>query len=402
MKWSLLKAGSLRLMVCKPHWEAYGHLALEIAMMLRRARQERAAVHFIRPRATVNRALTEVMSDAVRILPPAAWRSALLAVPWSIYLTREWFLGPKGTVAHWGKKIRKRFGWKPAPKGGMGPYYLRRLLREPLTVHLPPALQEEAARAAERIGVAPGAPVVTLHAREAGFKASDVAFKGQMRNDDARNVRIESYFEAVDHLKSAGYTVVRIGDPSMAPLRRDDVIDLARSPERTDLLELYLLIRSRLLLGCASGPAWVTLLTDTPTVLTNATDPIECYPVPRHHLYILKHPVERATGRALSLEDMLTAGYYANLRNLEKYEYRDNSPGEILQAVRELLDRLNGEPAESPEQQGYRRRVLQASEELRDLAFIRKWGADEGFIGDGVIGHDFARTRLGSDPPPRA
>ena len=50
--------------------------------------------------------------------------------------------------------------------------------------------------------------------------------------------------EAVDDLVQRGYTVIRLGDPSMTPLRHPGVVDLATSPTRTNLLEVYCLLRS--------------------------------------------------------------------------------------------------------------------------------------------------------------
>ena len=49
---------------------------------------------------------------------------------------------------------------------------------------------------------------------------------------------------AAKGLRARGYTVVRLGDPSMTPLSHPGVIDLATSPARTNLLEVYCLLRS--------------------------------------------------------------------------------------------------------------------------------------------------------------
>ena len=46
---------------------------------------------------------------------------------------------------------------------------------------------------------------------------------------------------------------MRIGDSTMTPLDHPGVLDLAKSTKRTELLELYCLMRSELLLGCESG-----------------------------------------------------------------------------------------------------------------------------------------------------
>ena len=58
---------------------------------------------------------------------------------------------------------------------------------------------------------------------------------------------------------------------------------------------------------------------------------------------------------------------------------------EIDRAVVEMLDRLGG-AADSPVQVQFREAATEAAERLRDrFAYVRKWGTDDGFLGDGGV-----------------
>jgi putative glycosyltransferase (TIGR04372 family) len=238
-----------------------------------------------------------------------------------------------------------------------------------------------------------------VHIRESGFK--HLGGHEEAPFDVARNSRFDNYDRAFDLLLSRGYAVVRIGDPMMTPLRRQGVIDLATSPHRNDLLELWCLAKSSFHLGCDSGPGAVCLLLNTPTVLVNTTNPINTYPVRAGSIYIMKHAVDRQSGRELSLTDMLTEEYLANWRTTRRYKYIDNSAEEIYLAVQEMLEIVDGAGAETPEQAEYRRRVYEAVESLKPkVGYIRKWGTDDEFLGDGRICRFFAERHLHPQEPP--
>ena len=147
------------------------------------------------------------------------------------------------------------------------------------------------------------------------------------RDDSARNVRVETYFEAIDHLVGRGYTVVRIGDATMAPVSRPGVVDLASLPTPAQALEILCLLRSRFLMCSEAGPVGVAYLTDTPTLTVNATDPVSSFPVRAHGLYLLKRVVEVESGRRLSVSDLLTVDYLEHVRNTRRHRYLDNTSG---------------------------------------------------------------------------
>jgi putative glycosyltransferase (TIGR04372 family) len=227
-----------------------------------------------------------------------------------------------------------------------------------------------------------------VHVREAGYKAGrEIEEKGGPRRDVVRNADVATYFPAIDHLVAAGVTVVRIGDASMTPVERTGVVDLATSPKREPLLEIDLLARSRFLLGSESGPYHVSYLFGTPTLIANATDVIGGYPIRSFDRYLLKRVRWVKGGGLLDLDEMLSYRHYAQFRNTDYFQYQDNSPEEILAAVEEMQAVVEDRaPAPSAAQQEFHDRCLAASKQLAvKVQYVRKWGADAGFIGRGFV-----------------
>jgi putative glycosyltransferase (TIGR04372 family) len=201
-----------------------------------------------------------------------------------------------------------------------------------------------------------------------------------------RNARIETYLEAADFLVQRGYTVVRLGDPSMTPVDHPGVVDLATSRTRTNLLEIYCMLRADLLIAGESGLAGVTYLTNTPFLLVNSTEPISSYPIRAPGLFLPKTVVDKRDGRRLTSHDLLGTDYHRQFRDTRRYLYVDNTPAEIRAATEEMLTWIAGGWTESDGQRGYHEAIMASAAELHKRSnYVRKWGLDKGFLGDGRI-----------------
>ena len=339
----------------------YGHTCLDINMTYQLAKREGSLVYFIsNPTHTYNTAVLELEADGVLKIRKED-------IPSEKHLTQI----DEGPPT-----------W---------PYYRRLLVRKPIKVSLPPASEIEAVQQARQLGLSPDTKIVTFHVREPGwYNRARIAPDTW---DNPRNGRIASYYKALDYLVSQGYTVVRIGDPATKPIERDGVIDLATSPLRTDLLEIYCLLESQFFIASESGVILESELTDTPTLIVNVTDPIGSHPVRKGWLFLLKRVIDRKNGHPLSTQDMLAEEYQrTNLRDLERYYYIDNTLDEILDGVIEMIETLNGQRRESDYQRKHREMVTNASNYLWDrFYYTQKWGAEEGFIGDSCIADSYAR-----------
>ncbi len=413
---------SAGLLVCRPNGAQFGHLGMEMVMALGLARRERSSVAFVRPVPLVNPAPFALESPDVPIVLLGYVAQRTWAARWwwwrsleawdrawtefrSAFLTELARLLRDGAEdARLPASLRRRLrqakqelpkarGLRPIPTT---PYLLRRAIREPVAVGLGPRSRALAEGQAQALGIDPGARIVTMHARESGYKrgreAHDKPSRSAVRRDDGtRNVAVESYLPAVDFLVAKGYTVVRLGDPTMHPVVRAGVVDLALDPRRTPELELYCLLRSEFLLAGESGPSVFTLLTNTPTLTLNATDPVSSFPIRRNWLYTLKRVLDLETGQILTLQDMASPAYLQSLRDTDRFRFLSHTPEEVLEGVREMLAFLADPPEESPVQAAYRDLVTATANELATtMRYVRKWGPDDGFLGDGRIAAFFA------------
>ena len=410
--------GFKRVQVACTNQMQYGHLGLEIKMSLARARQSRADVYLVRAATSLGSGLFELESPEVRVLRPTGVVQRLLAGCASLQHIRDRLHEWRGGVVEQverefvhevsryvddnavpqpvrerlrGARRRVRASLEHAEQERFHrmTYYERRLLRDPIPVRLHPAAAEEAERQARAHGLAPGAPLVCIHAREAGYKKGRELRDRKpqdSRDDGVRNARIESYFGAVDRLVERGYTVVRLGDASMTPVRRAGVVDLATSPDRTNLLEIYCLLRSAFIVAGESAYVGIVCVTNTPLVLVNVTEPISGYPIRAPGLFLPKTVIDRRDGRRLSAADLLGVEYQRQLRDTRRYRYVDNTADEILGATCEMLEWLGGGWAESAGQRRYHQATVAAAAQLRRRsAYVRKWGLHRGFLGDGRI-----------------
>jgi putative glycosyltransferase (TIGR04372 family) len=398
-----------------------------------KAREHGVPVFFIRPKRVVAEAFFQLTTDEVEIIPDTPLRRRILGAYWSLcrfftdlnhwwYDLRAVFLqeqrralsahvaakAPSSDVRKALKRLRTSVDAKmrqlPTSKfedPSVRPYYRRRDIVEPFPLTFREPALVKVREAARKAGLTPDSQIVTLHVREPGWKTGrEVQFlkPWKARDDSTRNARVSSHILAIDHLVERGFTVVRMGDPSMAPFRRAGVIDMATATPRNDLLELYCLLNSRFIICGESGPLGVSYLTGTPSLAVNCTDPVSAFPIRRDSLYLLKTVIDRSTGKRLTLQDMLSEKYLRNLRNTTLFSYVENSPEDILAALKEMLALHASAPPESDAQRQYRELLTRVGVELRvkeGLNYIRKWGPDEGFMGHGRLVQFAAERDLG-------
>ena len=412
-----VRLGTRRVLVAHPNEEQYGHQGLEIVTSLARAREADADVYLVHPSTTLGRGLFELESPHVRVLRPTRVVRELLraCISWRKLRDRldDWrddvreqverefvhevnrYVGDPGIpqpvregLRGARRRLRASLDEAMRVRDLEPPYYERRLLREPVPVRLHAAASEEAAAQARAHGIAPDARLVCMHARESGYKQGreiqdDKPVLG--RDDRTRNARIESYFEAVDYLVGRGYTVVRLGDPTMTPVSRPGVVDLATSPMRSNLLEVHCLLRSAFIIAGESAYVNVIYLTNTPILLINATEPISAYPIRAPGLFLSKGVIDKRDGRHLTVLDLLSVEYQRQLRDPRRYVYVDNSPEQIREATDEMLAWVEGRWTESEAQRRYHEAIMTAAARLSRRPYVRKWGLHEGFLGDGRI-----------------
>ncbi len=289
-----------------------------------------------------------------------------------------------------------------AERGQATPSYLaRRKICEMPGWSLQRSDQERCRRRAEEMGIPLGMPLVILHVRDHGFKQDpvnrDAEGKILKRAEFTRNADITTYFPAIDHLVSRGFAVIRTGDASMPAVERPGVFDLATHPGRDGLLELYLLSVARFMVASESGPYHVAYMFGLPTLLINGTDVLGSYPIRPTDRYIFKRVRNLETGELLPLPDLIGEKHYMLFRNTDYFEYVDNSPDDIFRAVKEMLRVLDGDVTATELQTRFRDMLVDSASALaKQIYYVRKWGADHGFLGHGYICNSFAKDVLAS------
>jgi hypothetical protein len=97
----------------------------------------------------------------------------------------------------------------------------------------------------------------------------------------------------------------------------------------------------------------------------------------------------------IPLAEMCQVPYLQNLRNISVYRYIDNTPEEILEAVQEMMELVEHGLTPTQHQQEFKALVEASAVGLRSrLPYVRKWGADGDFTGDGYICRQFVERYL--------
>lgn len=226
----------------------------------------------------------------------------------------------------------------------------------PLRLALPADRERAAIEHAAALGISLTRPLVTVHVRESGYRLA--AGLRQRRWDVVRNARIDTYFDAFSALVERGYTVVRLGDPTMVPVQRPGVVDLATSPERNEWLEVWCTLRSDFFIGCNSGPSQATFLLGVPLLTVNAVHFGDVVSRPSGR-FVCKLAREKATGKVLSLLEMLTEDYLRVGLETNTYDYLDNSPSDIRQAAIDMIDVVRGCEQRSAAQRRFNERLME-------------------------------------------
>jgi putative glycosyltransferase (TIGR04372 family) len=212
--------------------------------------------------------------------------------------------------------------------------------RRPL-LEFPPEVAAQGFALLEKAGVPRGAWFVALHVRDLRWRGTTAGLQA------IRNADTASYGPAIEEITRRGGFVLRLRDadaPPRPPLA--NVIDYGGSDMRADWMDIFLLARSRFVLGSASGPIFVPPLYGVPCVLTNWWPP-GMRPWHASDIYIPKLARRTADGTYLTLSDSLRepVAYCHSLRYLAAHAglaVEDNDADVIRDAVVEMLTRLDG------------------------------------------------------------
>lgn len=312
-----------------------GHLGimdyvLKLGILEGRRRED--TILYVTPGTRVaNRFLVDQIAAHLRLIEdpadlpfPAA---AVQALHFDLFAPR---LPDQSTMFYWELASRVQQRWA---KEGRGP-----------VLRLSPDVEARGRAALNALGMPEDAWFVALHVRE---REPD----GRRSGINAiRNADIASYFPALAEIGRRGGWVIRMGDPSVAPLPRlPQVIDYCRSASRADWMDIFILACCRFLIGSNSGPAFAAGLYGRPAVLANWW-PAGERPWHSSDIFIPKLLRKITDESYLTLGETLSEplGWSYSQRYLAEragVRVEDSDPEIIQAAVEEMLARGDGSPS---------------------------------------------------------
>ena len=205
------------------------------------------------------------------------------------------------------------------------------------------------------LGWRDGEPFVCLLVRDSAYLDSDPLHRSYAvtedpvvgrgwRYHDYRDSDIATYVEAAEWLAAQGVWVLRMGRimARPMPIRHSRVIDYAFHPEKSDFLDVWLFAHCDFCITTGSGPDMVSDIYRRP-LLAVPLMPLNCLWSWSDAIHVSKRLVWGATGRPLSLRDYFDHGYgYATQYAQAGIDIHDLTPGEILAAVQERWQRIQG------------------------------------------------------------
>ena len=171
-----------------------------------------------------------------------------------------------------------------------------------------------------------------------------------------RNSSISTYVAASEILASLGYNVLRMGAKVKEPLHTESqlVFDYAYRGCRTELLDVYLGAVSRFNIVTASGWDSVPTIFRRPIMRVNHLPIFQPSSLSINMLIYPKLLIDKATHSVLTLSKIIKMGIVKSQNTLQyseaQVEIRDLSSEELVEAVTEMAQRVEGTFVETPEQ----------------------------------------------------
>jgi len=211
-----------------------------------------------------------------------------------------------------------------------------------------------------KLGLSPNDTFICLNVRDGVFLRESEAIGWTKNRDwsyhDYRDSDISTYVNAAEALAEMGYTVFRMGAIVKEPLisKHPRVIDYATNGMRSEFLDIFLGAHCTFCVSTGSGWDSVPTIFRRPIMFVNQlpvfapsaiTLPITIYP---------KLLADKDSSSTLSLKE-LTERNLATPHNSAAYadagvQIRDLSSQELVEAVTEMAQRVEGTFVETPEQ----------------------------------------------------
>ena len=285
-------------------------------------------------------------------------------------------------------------GSKTIPWGHSAAVYVQEQwdsqMRRPL-MHLADEHRTRSVEALRSVGLPEDAWFVALHVREGKFGEHRVA-------EPYRDADPKTYLDAVTAITKRGGWVVRLGDSSMSPLpTMPNVFDYANSKLKSDWMDVFLCAAARFMVGTSSGPATISRAFGVPIAMTNYLPSATLY-LSIRDLFLPKLLRRRVGGSMVSFEQQMSlplsvCGSDGMFTNLYGIEIISNTAQEIRELIEEMMDKLDGRPSNTTDDDNLQKRFKSMTAECETLPGL------PGFELQCSIGHKFLRRHINLLPP---
>jgi putative glycosyltransferase (TIGR04372 family) len=171
-----------------------------------------------------------------------------------------------------------------------------------------------------------------------------------------RNSDIDSYVDAVRKLDHLGHCVYRMGKVVEKKLQVNSprVFDYATNNTRTEFLDVYIGSACDFVISTGSGWDEIPKIFQKPVMLANLFDFLAQSALSRSCVIYPKIFVSKETSEVFTLTNVIDLFSRVNRKNLDSglsgFEIRDLSSEELVEAVTEMAQRVEGTFVETPEQ----------------------------------------------------
>jgi putative glycosyltransferase (TIGR04372 family) len=212
--------------------------------------------------------------------------------------------------------------------------------------------EQEARGQCVKLGIDPDVPFIPVMGRDNAYL---VMIGEPTALDTYRNVDINTFIPAMEFLADS-CKVIRMGSTVSDRLKTNhpNILDYSLSGERSELLDIYLAAKCHFFLTCGTGLDSIASCSfRRPVLYVNYIPPYFVPFLKPNSLILLKKYWNTKEERYLTLSELLNSDlgrqFNAHQLNPQDIVVHDNTPEEILDAVKEMSSRLDGTCIESVE-----------------------------------------------------
>jgi len=207
--------------------------------------------------------------------------------------------------------------------------------------------EDQGAALLRAMGVPVGSRIICFHGRDSAF-LKVLRPEADWNYHDYRDVDINTYVPAIKELVKRGYYCIRMGRVVNQEFswKHPQVIDYATGPWRSDFADMYLISRCYFYIGTSCGIDFVASLFRKPQVILNIVPMSHVCAWSSNYFNIFKKLWLKEEKRFLTFKEIVSSdvaeymdGWQYQQRGLEVVS---NTPEEILDAVIEKEERMNG------------------------------------------------------------